>query len=79
MMRHELAETSRWARADVESSGVMACREWCCRGGSLRLARVKEAGVITPALEELPPSCPLSAREARARPSLLKGWTRRGG
>jgi len=93
-MRHEVAETPRQGRPASRDAGVTACREWCCQGGSLRLARslppssrcrAPAASSATPSApdavksagQELEVDFPPSVRESRARPSLLKGWSRR--
>lgn len=74
MMREISAESGQGSvwREVVERA---ACRQWCYQGGCLRLAYQASA-----ALEDSPVEpgihFPLTMQQARARPSLLKGWSR---
>ncbi len=70
MMREISAENGQ---GSVWREGVSyaACHQWCCHGGCLRLARQASAS-----LEDVFWEFPLTAQQARARPSLLRGWSR---
>lgn len=89
-MRHEVAEAPRQGQTASREAGATACREWCCQGGSLRLARSSPPSrcggspssssgqdAVTSEAQTPEMDFPPSVRESRARPSLLKGWRRR--